>query len=252
MEVDGVAKQDYCEGRRPVLPVRHVLHDEVSVRSAASVERRLPARHAAREGDEVQEGRSHSATACSPPPIATASSPRSRSSRRPSTPSTRFKPARAAMQAVLGVHKDRELPPYAPRKFRSRQPKQAISRCSDGKNTPGKVAIFSTCYVNYNEPGMGHDLLALLEHNEIPYVARREGSVLRHAEARARRPGIRRRAEEEEHAGARQLCARGLRDPHAGPLLHADVQAGAAAHVPGRRGHEARCAMRCSIRSSTS
>jgi Fe-S oxidoreductase len=40
----------------------------------------------------------------------------------------------------------------------------------DGKNTPGKVAIFSTCYVNYNEPGMGHDLVAILEHNEIPYV----------------------------------------------------------------------------------
>ena len=32
------------------------------------------------------------------------------------------------------------------------------------------MAIFATCYVNYNEPGMGHDLLALLEHNEIPYV----------------------------------------------------------------------------------
>src|SRR3954469_15879513 len=30
-----------------------------------------------------------------------------------------FKPARAAMQAVLGVHKDRELPPYASKKFRS-------------------------------------------------------------------------------------------------------------------------------------
>ena len=40
----------------------------------------------------------------------------------------------------------------------------------DGNKTPGKVAIFSTCYVNYNEPGIGHDLLAILEHNEIPYV----------------------------------------------------------------------------------
>jgi glycerol-3-phosphate dehydrogenase subunit C len=81
-----------------------------------------------------------------------------------------FKPARAAMQAVLGVHKDRELPPYAPRKFRS-----AVSDCKpfpvrDGSNTPGKVAIFATCYANYNEPVMGHDLVALLEHNEIPYV----------------------------------------------------------------------------------
>jgi Fe-S oxidoreductase len=32
------------------------------------------------------------------------------------------------------------------------------------------VAIFATCYVNYNEPGIGHDLLKLLEHNDIPYV----------------------------------------------------------------------------------
>ena len=40
----------------------------------------------------------------------------------------------------------------------------------DGEKTPGKVAIFATCYVNYNEPGIGHDLLKVLEHNEVPYV----------------------------------------------------------------------------------
>ena len=78
--------------------------------------------------------------------------------------------ARGAMQAVLGVHKDRALPPYAPRKFRSAAEKSKHFPVRDGSNTPGKVAIFSTCYVNYNEPGMGHDLLAILEHNEIPYV----------------------------------------------------------------------------------
>ena len=32
------------------------------------------------------------------------------------------------------------------------------------------MAIFSTCYVNYNEPGIGLDLIAILEHNEIPYT----------------------------------------------------------------------------------
>jgi Fe-S oxidoreductase len=78
--------------------------------------------------------------------------------------------ARTAMQAVLGVHKDRELPPYAPRKFRSAAKTEFSVPVRDGKNTPGKVAVFSTCYVNYNEPGMGHDLLAILRHNEIPYV----------------------------------------------------------------------------------
>jgi Fe-S oxidoreductase len=78
--------------------------------------------------------------------------------------------SRTAMQAVLGVHKDRELPPYAPRRFRSHAAKSKNFPVRDGANTPGKVAIFATCYVNYNEPGMGHDLLAILEHNEIPYV----------------------------------------------------------------------------------
>jgi Fe-S oxidoreductase len=78
--------------------------------------------------------------------------------------------ARGAMQSVLGVHKDRELPPYAPRKFRSAAGASAAFPARDGANTPGKAAVFATCYVNYNEPGMGHDLLALLAHNEIPYV----------------------------------------------------------------------------------
>ena len=56
------------------------------------------------------------------------------------------------------------------RKFRSAAPKAKAFPVRDGKSTPGKVAIFATCYGNYNEPGMGHDLLAILEHNEIPYV----------------------------------------------------------------------------------
>jgi glycerol-3-phosphate dehydrogenase subunit C len=78
--------------------------------------------------------------------------------------------ARGALQSVLGVHKDRELPPFAPKKFRSTFSPSPAHPARNGERTPGKVAIFSTCYVNYNEPGMGHDLLALLAHNEIPYV----------------------------------------------------------------------------------
>jgi glycerol-3-phosphate dehydrogenase subunit C len=77
--------------------------------------------------------------------------------------------SRAAMQAVLGVHKDRELPPYAPKKFRSSAGTELSFPVRDGKNAPGKVAIFATCYANYNEPHLGHDLAAILRHNEIPY-----------------------------------------------------------------------------------
>ena len=78
--------------------------------------------------------------------------------------------ARKAMQGVLGVHQDRELPPYASRKFRATAGRSAEVPVKDGKNTPGKVALFATCYANYNEPQLGHDLVALLEHNEIAWT----------------------------------------------------------------------------------
>ena len=78
--------------------------------------------------------------------------------------------ARGLMEKALGVAKERELPPYASRTFRPNAERSKDLAVKDGKNAPGKVAIFATCYVNYNEPGIGHDLLAILEHNEIPYV----------------------------------------------------------------------------------
>jgi glycerol-3-phosphate dehydrogenase subunit C len=77
---------------------------------------------------------------------------------------------RAIMEKTLGVHRERLLPPYAPRPFRRNAKAASAHPVKDGQRTPGKVAIFATCYVNYNEPGVGHDLLSVLEHNEIPYV----------------------------------------------------------------------------------
>ncbi len=78
--------------------------------------------------------------------------------------------ARGLMEKALGVAKERELPPYAASRFRPHAARSKDFAVKDGKNAPGKVAIFATCYVNYNEPGIGDDLLAILEHNEIPYV----------------------------------------------------------------------------------
>jgi glycerol-3-phosphate dehydrogenase subunit C len=80
------------------------------------------------------------------------------------------KPARAAMEKVLHVDRNAWLPDLASRKFRSGAKKSAQLPVQDGAKTPGKVAIFSTCYINYNEPGIGHDLLKVLAHNDIPYV----------------------------------------------------------------------------------
>jgi glycerol-3-phosphate dehydrogenase subunit C len=80
------------------------------------------------------------------------------------------KAARGMLDAVLKVHKDRELPEYAARKFRGSAARSREYAVKDGAKTPGKVAVFSTCYVNYNEPGIGHDLLEVLAHNELPHV----------------------------------------------------------------------------------
>jgi Fe-S oxidoreductase len=79
-------------------------------------------------------------------------------------------PARSLMQQALGVHKDRVLPDYASAKFRGNARPGRDFAARNGKNTPGKVAIFATCYVNYNEPGIGHDLLKILRHNEVPAI----------------------------------------------------------------------------------
>ncbi|WP_322048183.1 heterodisulfide reductase-related iron-sulfur binding cluster [Paraburkholderia sp. J67] len=80
------------------------------------------------------------------------------------------KAMRAVMEDTLGVDRHAWLPSFATRKFRSAARKAASSDVRDGERTPGKVAIYATCYVNFNEPGIGHDLLALLDHNAIPYV----------------------------------------------------------------------------------
>ena len=78
--------------------------------------------------------------------------------------------ARKAMEKMLGVHAERRLPPYAAKPFAELAPPSVGWPVKGGRRSPGMVAIFSTCYVNYNEPHIGLDLLRILDHNEIPYV----------------------------------------------------------------------------------
>jgi Fe-S oxidoreductase len=81
------------------------------------------------------------------------------------------KTARKLMDSQLGVHPDAWMPTLAAQRFRwGRAMSNTTFPAVKGQRTPGKVAIFSTCYVNYNEPGIGEDLIKLLDHNEIPYV----------------------------------------------------------------------------------
>ena len=81
----------------------------------------------------------------------------------------KVKPLRALGEKVIGVDRAAWVPEFTPRPFRKSARSSPAQPVKDGQRTPGKVAIFATCYVNYNEPGIGHDLLKLLDHNEIAY-----------------------------------------------------------------------------------
>ncbi len=76
---------------------------------------------------------------------------------------------RSAMESTLGVDKKAWIPEYAPKTFTQLATESTAWPVKDGAKTPGKVAIYATCYINYNEPGIGQDLIKILEHNQIPY-----------------------------------------------------------------------------------
>ncbi len=83
---------------------------------------------------------------------------------------SRNKTVRKLVEKNLGVHRNAWLPAFTSDRFRSYVAPSKSYAVRDGERTPGKVAIYATCYVNYNEPGIGHDLARVLDHNEIPYV----------------------------------------------------------------------------------
>ena len=87
------------------------------------------------------------------------------------------KPARAALETVLGVHRDARLPPYASRPLLKRLRSRAESRAEavPTPETRGRVALFAGCYANYNEPHVGEDIMRVFEHNGVPVtIAARE------------------------------------------------------------------------------
>jgi Fe-S oxidoreductase len=77
---------------------------------------------------------------------------------------------RKALEVVLGVHLDARIPEYHSKTLR-KQLASKVGRQVSGEvagPTTGKVALFTTCYNNVNEPDVGMDLVAVFEHNGIP------------------------------------------------------------------------------------
>jgi Fe-S oxidoreductase len=84
--------------------------------------------------------------------------------------SNHSKTGRKLLEKVLAVHPDAVIPEYHSSTLRKRLGKMdgaGVTGEAVGPTT-GKVVLFATCYGNYNEPGIGEDLAAILAHNDIP------------------------------------------------------------------------------------
>ncbi len=83
--------------------------------------------------------------------------------------SNRSKPMRKVLESTLGVDADAVLPEFHSKTLRKRLAGHKSSASAEaGETTRGQVALFATCYGNYNEPHIGEDLVAVFEHNGIP------------------------------------------------------------------------------------
>lgn len=77
---------------------------------------------------------------------------------------------RKGLEVVLGVHPDARIPSYHSKTLRKQLASRAGRQASgeEAGSTTGKVALFTTCYNNVNEPDVGMDLVKVFEHNAIP------------------------------------------------------------------------------------
>jgi len=83
---------------------------------------------------------------------------------------------RALLEKTLGVDRTAPIPTYHSRTARKRLDR--LGTAANGASaaapvrptdaTTGRVALFTTCYGNRNEPQLDEDLVAVFEHNDIP------------------------------------------------------------------------------------
>jgi len=75
---------------------------------------------------------------------------------------------RKIFEKVFGVHRDALLPAYHSKTLRKRVTSYAREIASEAVgSTTGKVALYATCYGNYNSPQLGDDFYKVFQHNGI-------------------------------------------------------------------------------------
>ena len=68
---------------------------------------------------------------------------------------------------VMGVHRNAVLPQYHRNTLSRRFSNDPDVEAQATERTTGKVALFGTCYGEYNDPTLGEDLAAILRHNGV-------------------------------------------------------------------------------------
>jgi len=83
--------------------------------------------------------------------------------------SGRGRTIRSLLGKVGGIHPDAPLPEFHSDTLAKRVARRSVPALEavPTDSTRGRVALFGTCYGNYNEPHLGEDLIAVFEHNGI-------------------------------------------------------------------------------------
>ncbi len=79
-------------------------------------------------------------------------------------------PLRRVLEKIADIHPDAVLPDYHSDTLRKRAKRRETPAAivpQPTTTTRGRVALFATCYGNYNAPELGEDLIAVFEHNGI-------------------------------------------------------------------------------------
>ena len=77
---------------------------------------------------------------------------------------------RAAMEATIGIHRDKALPEYHGEAFEAWFSTWKAKR-GVVENPVAKVAVYATCLVNFHNPSIGKALVKVLDHNNVEVVS---------------------------------------------------------------------------------
>ncbi len=75
---------------------------------------------------------------------------------------------RKVLESTLGVHREAPVPEYHRNTLRKRAAAMVKPiEPAPMNGTTGKLALYATCYGNYNTPGIGEDFMKVFQHNGV-------------------------------------------------------------------------------------